>query len=308
MIPGAGQGVKIPIPWGYAFFWSIGQQLGNMLMGRATAEKVGAGLIGSALNNFNPLESAASLEEAHGWVRMLAPTIVDPLVDIGFERTPFGTPLMPDKVYEDQPDSARHWRSVSGISKGLAAWVNEFGDGSAGVPGAVSISPETLDLLFEQATGGVGRVITRGIGTALSPVSGKELTMNDMPVARRFFASEGSWEDRSRFKSNYDEIHGVNRTMKNLQDNVRLAQTPQLKAAAAIDLEAFRKENSHILAMRPTVNAVYARVKNIDEQKKALYKSGLPEAEVTPKLRSLDEKQREVFSGFNRMYYEEIDR
>lgn len=308
MLPGLEQGVKIPIPWGYAFFWSIGQQLGNMLMGRSSAQAVGAALIGSGLNNFNPLESAASLENSHGWVRMLAPTIIDPLVDIGFEKTPFGTPLMPDRVYEDQPDSARHWRSVSGPSKDVAAWINEFGGGSAGVPGAISVSPETLDLLFEQATGGLGRVITRSIGAALSPASGKEMTMNDVPLVRRFFAGQGSWEDRSRFRSNYDEIHGVNRTFKNLRDNVALARTPELRAAAKADLDAFRSENAHILAMRPQVNRTYSRVKTIDEQKKALYKSGLPESEVNPKLRLLDERQREIFTTFNRMYYEKIDR
>ena len=309
MLPGLDQGLKIPLPWGYAFFRSIGQQLANMAMGRASATTVGANLIGAGLNNFNPLESAASLRNAHGWVRMLMPTIVDPLVDIGFEKTPFGTPLMPEKVYEDQPDSARHWRSVSGPSKAVADFINnDLGGGSAGVPGWVSISPETLDLLFEQATGGLGRLVTRSIGSAMSPVSGKEMTMNDIPVARRFFAGVGPWEDRNRFKSIYDEIHGVNRTMKNLQDNARLARDPELKKIAMKDVQAFREENKDILAMRVSVNNVYSRVKDIDEQKKALYKSGLPESEVNPKLRALDERQREIFTAFNRMYYEKIDR
>ena len=176
------------------------------------------------------------------------------------------------------------------------------------VPGWVSISPETLDLLFEQATGGLGRLVTRSIGSAMSPVSGKEMTMNDIPVARRFFAGVGPWEDRNRFKSIYDEIHGVNRTVKNLQDNARLARDPELKRIAMKDVQAFREENKDILAMRVSVNNVYSRVKDIDEQKKALYKSGLPESEVTPKLKALDEKQREVFTSFNRMYYEKIDR
>ena len=132
--------------------------------------------------------------------------------------------------------------------------------------------------------------------------------MNDVPLARRFFAGQGAWEDRTRFKANYDEIHGVNRTMKNLQDNVRLARTPELREAARLDLEAFRTENAHILAMRKPVNDVYARVKAVDEQKKALYKSGLPESEVNPKLRALDDRQREIFTTFNRMFYEKIDK
>jgi len=304
MLPGMDKGIKIPIPYGYAFFWSIGQEMVNSMLGRSG--NASAGILGAFLNNFNPLETAASLGESHGWVRMLSPTIIDPVVDIGFEKTPFGTPLMPDKVYEGQPDSSRHWRSVTGPSKAIAQWLNEFGGGSAGVPGAISISPETLDLLFEQATGGLGRVITRAGGLALAPASGREIGTNDIPLVRRFATSPGSWEDRARFKSNYDEIQGVNRTMKNLRDNVALARTPELRATARRDLEAFQTENKTILGMRTQVNNVYSQIKSIDERKKALYKSGLPDNEVNPKLKVLDDQQREIFTRFNRIFYEKI--
>ena len=306
MLPGFETGLKIPLPYGYAFFWAIGQELANMAMGQSGAIEAGGSMMGAFLNNFNPLETAASLKESHGWVRMLSPTLVDPLVDIGFERTPFGTPLMPDKVYDGQPDSMRHWRTVSEPAKDIASAINSIG-GTAGVAGYVSISPETLELLFEQATGGVGRFITKTIGTVMAPTGDKELSANDIPLFRRFTVGQGAWVDREKFQNNYEEIHGVNRTLKNLKDNVTLARNPEVRIEAQKDLAAFIEENKKIIGLRTLVNKRYERVKDIDEKKKALYKSGLDDAETAPKIRELDDKQRIIFSNFNRMFGERLN-
>lgn len=303
MLPGLDGGLKIPLPYNYGFFWAMGQEVLAATLGRRGAGATVVGIMGSFLNNFNPLESAASLEHSHGWWRMISPTVTDPLFDIGYERTPFGTPLMPEKVYEDQPDSARHWRSVSGVSKAIAKWVNDIG-GSEGVPGYISVSPETLDLLFEQVTGGTGRFITRTLSLAMSPVTDKEVGANDIPILRRFAAGGEKWSDRNKFQENYEEIHGVVRTMKSLKDNVNLAKIPSLKTEAQADLQDFISENKPILSMRDAVNQAYTRSKAVDERKKALYKSGLDSSEYADKLRALDEQQRLIFVNFNRRFSE----
>ncbi|MDY0228033.1 MAG: LPD38 domain-containing protein, partial [Desulfomicrobium apsheronum] len=284
MLPGMEKGVKIPLPYGYAFFWSIGQEMAQSVLGRKSTGAASMGILGALLNNFNPLETAASLSESHGWVRMLSPTLFDPLVDVGFEKTPFGTPLMPQAAYDDQPDSARHWRSVSASSKAVAQWVNEVTGGSGATEGLVSFSPESLDLLIESTFGGVGKFLSRTTGLIAMPFSAKEFTENDVPIGRRFAVSTMQWEDRSKFKSAYDEIHGVNRTMKTLQENIGMARVPELRAEAQTDAAEFRKANQHILALRVPVNNVYNQAKTIDKQKERLYKSGLSESEIQPQL------------------------
>ena len=306
MLPGMEKGVRIPLPYGYAFFWSIGQELVNSMFGRKGTMASGGAILGSLLNNFNPIETAASLSNSHGWVRMIVPTIFDPMVDIGFEKTPFGTPLMPEKDYEDQPDSARHWRSVSSGSKAIAQWINEIG-GSGAMPGYVSFSPETLDLLVESTFGGTGKFLTRVSGLAFAPFSSSEFTPNDVPIGRRFMATPAQWEDRSKFQSAYQEIHGVNRTMKTLQENIGMAKTPELRQQSVRDASEFRSGNSDILALRALVNNVYSRVKDLDKQKERLYKSGLPDSEIQPKLNELNERQRTIYQAFNKRYYEVVD-
>jgi hypothetical protein len=307
MLPGFEKGVKIPLPYGYSFFWAIGQEMAQSVLGRKSSGAASMGILGALLNNFNPLETAASLNESHGWVRMFSPTLFDPLVDIGFEKTPFGTPLMPQAAYDDQPDSARHWRSVSASSKAVAQWVNDVTGGSGATEGLISFSPETLDLLIESTFGGTGKFLSRTTGLIAMPFSPKDFTENDVPIGRRFAVSTMQWEDRSRFKSAYDEIHGVNRTMKTLQENIGMARVPELRAEAQSDAAEFRKANQHVLAMRVPVNNVYNQVKTIDKQKERLYKSGLSEAEIQPQLKVLNERQRAVYQAFNKRYFEVVD-
>jgi polyhydroxyalkanoate synthesis regulator phasin len=303
-----GTPLRIPLPYGYAFFWAVGQEMVNAVFGRTGAGKATLGILSSALNNFNPLESAAGLRDAHGFARLGAPTLIDPFVDIFFEQTAFGTPLMPEKTFEQQPDSTRHWRSVSTTSKEAARLLNEAFGGSGGKSsGLTDISPETLDLAYETITGGLGKFLGRTLGLIMAPVSGRELGANDLPIARRFIGGKLNWEDRGRFKSNYAEIQGANRTMKNLRDNVNMAKIPELKQQAIRDRDDFMRENGHLLAMRAEANRVVSRIGDLDKQKERLYKSGLPDSQIRPQLKVLDEKQKTIFAAFNEKYYKAVD-
>ena len=123
----------------------------------------------------------------------------------------------------------------------------------------------------------------------------------------RFAVSTMQWEDRTKFKSAYDEIHGVNRTMKTLQENIGMAKTPELRAQSVEDAAEFRKSNQHILAMRTSVNNIYNQVKTIDKQKERLYKSGISENEIQPQLKILNERQAKIYQAFNKRYFEVVD-
>ncbi len=307
MVPGSGKAIKIPFAYGFGFYWALGQELASVVMGRRSAGQATAGALASMMNNFNPLETAAGLGDAHGWARMVSPTITDPFVDLYHEQTPFGTPLMPDKAYEAQPDSQRHWRSVSTLSKAVAQSLNAATGGSAAESGLIDVSPESLDLAFEAATGGLGKFLMRTMGMLVSPLTGKEVGLNDIPGIRRLTASEQTWVDRGRFKTNYEEISGVWATLRSLNTSVSAAQDPLLKQAAIRDRDDFVRENQHILSMRKLANNVYHQAKQVDVQKERLYKSGLPASEVTARMRPLNERQKTIYSNFNRRYFEVVD-
>jgi len=304
----SGTAFKMPVAHGYAAVWALGQEMANAIFGRGGAGSATLGVVSSLLSNFNPLESSAGVADTHGLLRLVSPTIIDPIWDIGFEKTPFGTPLMPEKVFEQQPDSARHWRSVSGVSKEATRLLNELFNGSGGKSsGITDISPETLDLMRDTVGGGLGKFFARTASLVFAPVTGKDLSVNDLPIVRRFVGGQLNWEDRGRFKSNYAEVQGANRTMKNLEDNVRMAKIPKLKAQAIRDRDDFRKENRHILELRVTANRVLSRSLKIDKQKEALYKSGFSDSHISDKLKALDQEQKRHYSDFNKKYYKMVD-
>ena len=308
MIPFSdGVALKIPMAYGpMSFFWAVGQELANAMFTRRGTLEAAGGMAASLLNNFNPLETAAGLNDSHGWTRLFMPTVVDPFVDIAFEQTAFGSPLMPTPLYDGQPDSSRHWRSVSTISKEATRLLNEFFGGSGGMSSGplTDYSPETLDLLYDNAAGGLGKFIARSLGLAFAPMTGKEVTVNDIPMVRRFLAGQLNWEDRGRFKSNYEEVQGVHRTYETLKKNVAMAKIPELKAQASRDRDDFLRENKSVLGLHKIANNVRSQVGKIDSQKEALYKSGFSQKEIADRLRVLNDRQRQIYQGFNRRYYE----
>jgi hypothetical protein len=268
MVPGSGKAIKIPFAYGFGFYWALGQELASVVMGRRSAGQATAGALASMMNNFNPLETAAGLGDAHGWARMVSPTITDPFVDLYHEQTPFGTPLMPDKAYgrsriprgtgAPSRRSPRRWPRASTPRLGSAA-----------ESGLIDVSPESLDLAFEAATGGLGKFLMRTMGMLVSPLTGKEVGLNDIPGIRRLTASEQTWVDRGRFKTNYEEISGVWATLRSLNTSVSAAQDPLLKQAAIRDRDDFVKENQHILSMRVMANNVYHQAKQSTSKRSA---------------------------------------
>jgi len=310
MIPFSdGSAIKIPMSYGpMSFFWAVGQELANSMFSRRSTLQAAGGMAASLLSNFNPLETAAGLDDSHGWTRFIMPTLADPFVDIAFEQTAFGSPLMPTPLYEGQPDATRHWRSVSTVSKEATRMLNEFFGGSGGVSSGplTDYSPETLDLLYDNAAGGLGKFIARSLGLAFAPVTGKEIGVNDIPMVRRFFAGQLNWEDRGRFKSNYEEVQGVHRTYETLKKNVSMARIPELKAQATRDRDDFLKENKHILSLHKIANNTRSQAGALDSRKEALYKSGFSQKEIADQLRALNERQKEIYRNFNRRYYEVV--
>ena len=169
------------------------------------------------------------------------------------------------------------------------------------------MSPESLELLFESATGGLGKFLTRTTSLLLSPVTGKEVGLNDIPLVRRVIGGQQTWVDRGRFKSNYAEISGVQATFQSLNVAVSAAKDPALRADAIADRASFLTENKHILGIRKYANEVYNQAKQLDAAKERLYKSGLPESQISKRMEELNQRQRLVYQRFNKRFYDLVD-
>ena len=211
MLPNTkGNYVKIPLPWGYNVFWAMGTEMGDAYIKDDYKPVDGASrMLSTALDAFNPLQSSTLLQT-------VSPTIGDPLVQVGENKTFFGAPLMPEQNIFDkspEPDSEKYWSSVRGSSKLVSRELNKLTGGDRVKPGLVDISPETLDLVFDTFTGGAGRFVSDTLSLPYKAIT-KNLEVGDIPMARRLIGTKSEYKTSSEFQKNTSYVHQLRERIK----------------------------------------------------------------------------------------------
>ena len=210
-MPGTEKGyVSIPMPLGFNLLPNIG---------RAAAETVRRGvegkplklmaqtsdLISSFYGTFSPLGGSG------GIVQELMPTTVDPIVSaFATNKDWTGKSIAKEDVSRLDPtpghtrarDTATVWATA--LSKAIN-WATGGTEHSAGV---LSPTPDALDYLIQQATGGVGREISKTAQVVQSQITGEELPFYKVPLLGRFGGSAtGATAVRDDF---YTRVKDVN--------------------------------------------------------------------------------------------------
>lgn len=206
MIPNSnGDYVKIPLPWGYNVFWAGGTEIGDMISGSSKDKsEATARMIGTTLEAFNPVQGATPLQT-------VVPTVLDPVVQVETNTTFFGSPLMPEKnkfAKAPKPDSERYWRSARDASVATAKGINALLGGSETVKGAIDVSPETLDLIFDTLTGGAGRTFFDITDVGRKAVTGEEIDVKEVPGLRRFYGKKSEYKHMVDFQKNIEKYYG----------------------------------------------------------------------------------------------------
>ena len=183
---------KVKVPYGYNVFKSMGDIMAEAYNGDLKPEKMPSRILGVAVNAFSPIGTAPTLGQ------MLTPTIARPAVDLAVNKNFAGNPIQPEKsgFGASSPDSYNYFNSVNPIAKSIAQEANKLTGGNMYKSGMADVSPETIEYLFETATGGVGKFFNRVYKTA----SGNAET-NDIPFMRNFI---GEATDKSKQSKVYD--------------------------------------------------------------------------------------------------------
>jgi hypothetical protein len=196
-------GLKIPVPYGYNVFSTMGYKIGEQArsaMGigkKRDPWKQAADLAVLALESFNPVGGEANL------IKTIVPTALKPLYELETNRNFMDAPIMPEQpAYgPPKPDSERHFRSVSAASKWFAKELNELTGGNSVRPGGVSVSPETFDHWVAFVTGGTGAFVNRTSDFFFKAATGRtdDISWNTVPFARRLVEGQNPYYTRSRF-------------------------------------------------------------------------------------------------------------
>lgn len=242
MMPDGKSYIKIPMPYGYNAFWEAGRSAAEIARrgGDRWLETMGQ-FVGTVADAFNPIGGSDSL------LNILSPTITDPIVDLTLNKDFTGKPIMPNQspYGPEEPDNQRYFNSVGPHWKTITEFLNASTGGDEVQPGAIDVSPETLEYLSGTVIGSAGAFLDRSLGLiGKSMDESEDITADDIPVARKVVGGKPSWVDKSAF---YDRLHAVetamDRTEKYLEaGNQEAAYEYAMDNKAALMLEGAAKQ------------------------------------------------------------------
>jgi len=197
--------ISIPMPLGFHAIPNIGRIATEYAMGgfKKPVDHV-VRLISVFAEAFNPIGSAGVSTQT------ILPTAFDPLGALAENKDWTGkaiykedfNSLAPTPGFNRNKDTASAW------SKFIAEGVNYATGGTDYTPGAFSPTADQIDYLIGQATGGVGREVSKSAQTVNALFTGEELPTHKIPLVGRFYGnSDNQSSQSSRYYSNLKEIN-----------------------------------------------------------------------------------------------------
>jgi hypothetical protein len=178
MIPGTnGFNVKMPIGLGIAAFYNMGREIAAATRGAISPMEAAAGTASDFASSFNPLGSGGSL------LNLIAPTAVDPVVDIYTNKDFTGKPIQPEQSpYEPPtPEFRNYFSTVNPVARWFSDGLNKATGGDDVQPGLASVSPDVVQYLFGYVTGGAGRFVGKATDLVAAPFDpGAEVKLGDI--------------------------------------------------------------------------------------------------------------------------------
>ena len=274
--------VKIPLPWGYNVLHTIGQVIGESISsGRFNASESASRLASSAIDAFNPVGSGTLLQ-------VISPTITDPLAMISENKTFMGTDLKPEHTFDKTapvPEYQMHWSSARETSKFVAKWLNDNTGGNEVRPGDINVSPEWLELIWDTATGGLGRTVGNSTDVLARVIQGKPVPTKNIPFVRKV--------------TGYDSQYGVKTRYYEWAKNAAYAKE-ELLTLKGKDLEDARKRP--IAKIVPLYMGTEKTLKALRSARKGMVAAGADQERID----QIDERIRDVMANFNMQYAKKI--
>ena len=274
----------IPLPYGYNVFSYLGTALSDIGRGNMSVLEASSNLTSALLGSFSPVGISP------------LPTVAQPFVEIANNKNFFGSPIYKDAGMfgGTGPDSALSMRSTAAPFKFLAETANALtqkGEGSKFEKGALDVSPDTLEHLFEFAMGGAGKFGLRGGKFMGKIINGEEIELRETPFVRRIM---GETDSRTSQADYYDRIGGLKNketALKNLQGAERLS---------------YRNANEEYIQMFYLMKNTETSLSKLRKRRKAMKKSADNSPLTAKAFAEYEEKffdyEKQLYNRFNKQY------
>ena len=240
--------VAIPYPLGLHVIPNTGRVMAELaLNGGKDIGKRTVGAIGELAGAFNPL-GGGNIFTADGALKTVAPTVVDPIIEMGFNKN-FAGGTIEKQIYggesDNRPGAARAkegtLRSTTGQAYlGISKAINSLTGGTDYEAGKLSPTPERLRYIAQTVGGGLLREIENSINASTAEQYGKEVAPNKIPVLGRFY---GEVDAEQNIQRRYYETAN---DLKKMEGSLKAMK----KAGDFEAADAFKAENPELKLIR----------------------------------------------------------
>lgn len=280
--------IAFPMPLGYHVIPGTSRILTEWVLSgfKNTPERI-ASLTGMFLDAFNPIGNA-------GWsAQTLAPTFADPIVALTENKDWTGKPIARKDFsnLDPTPGYTRSKEATSVVFKEIAKFLNFASGGTDFKPGVLSPTPDQLDYLVGQATGGIGRELSKLATTVEKTATGEELPSYKIPLVGRFYGeTKSSAAESGRFYKNMEKLNKHENEIKGRRESKQplgdyLSDNPEARLA-------------------PMARKVYNDVRDLRKRREALIERDAPkesvqavEKMITRKMQVLNDRVRVLEEG-----------
>jgi hypothetical protein len=275
--------LSIPLPLGFHFLPNVGRLAVEFMLGGPdkTAGRQLGRLFQVVLDAFNPLGGSQTLSQT------LMPTVADPAVALWQNRDWTGRPIYREDMnpLDPQPGPAMAKDSATPWAKGAATLANWATGGTKYQPGMWSPTPDQIDYVIGQLTGGIGREIGKLAQTVSAPFPGDELPPHKIPLLGRLYGNTRGISGQS--EAFYENVKRLNQVENELQGRAKNRE----------DVEAYRRGEplADLVLEGNKAEAAVSRLRRMRREVQLRQEEGYQE-----RVREIDVEIGRVMEGLNR--------
>lgn len=291
---------QIPLPYLMNSIWNMGRAVSRGARGSYTPGQTFNSMFGTLYESLNPWGGT------NNFLNFVAPTILDPVVDLytnsNFANQPIAPPANPFGLSENA--SQRYWNNTSPAYVSVANWISRL-TGSDGdyIPGAVEWSPNQIQYVADWGLGGVGTFLQRsfdlfspvgGKGVLKNMVTGGEWSASDIPIVRRLYGNITTKNDLQTYIAGRDQVLRVRKELQQAHANGDAAHYQEI-------MQAYPAE----YRISSSINKIENARKKISGQiKKVRNTTKIPDARKEELIKGLKARQDNLVTQANKLLAE----
>ena len=276
-----GKYLTVPMPLGFNLIPNLSRNITEWAMSgfKDTPKRI-ISLTEAVLTGLNPFGGGFSAQT-------LVPTVIDPVIALAENKDAFGRRIAKEdfSTLRETPGYLRTKDTATPWSKGISEFLNYASGGTKYMKGAFSPTPDQIDYLIGQATGGVGREVGKIAQTITSAATGEELPSTKIPLVSRFYGdTEESASQRNKYFTNLSRINAYAAEIKGRREHPGTGTVTE-----------FIKDVPEARLV-PLATSTYSAIQKLEKFKRQAIERDLPKERV----RNIEKLIQERMKQFNK--------